>query len=212
MKGYFKHVLCGKFGEVFCLDFDLEPSGSDVLQDIFGDQPWRVLLSDAAFGETKQLTRSQQKAGEGARSARTRPIFSRQNEPNTFGIPFFPQLFSGTLFPFFVGGCPTKNGLPQKGFPFFPRVTEQLSSFFKPTQGGGPSKRRPPGLPKMWKQGEQDAKGAEAGHLIFAVYKLVRPASSSTWTWLGGKLGVFGPIFTMPFSGEKRNWGSGLMF
>ncbi|CAJ1354122.1 unnamed protein product [Effrenium voratum] len=35
---------------------------SDVLQDIFGDQPWRVLLSDAAFGETKQLTRSQQKA------------------------------------------------------------------------------------------------------------------------------------------------------
>ena len=26
----------------------------------------------------------------------------------------------------FFGGCPTKNGLPQKGFPFFCRVTEQL--------------------------------------------------------------------------------------
>ena len=36
------------------------------------------------------------------------------------------QLFSGTLFPFFGGGGPTKNGLPQEGFPFFCRVTEQL--------------------------------------------------------------------------------------
>ena len=32
------------------------------------------------------------------------------------------QLFSGTLFPFFSGGCPTKNG-PQKVFLFFSRVT-----------------------------------------------------------------------------------------
>ena len=30
------------------------------------------------------------------------------------------QLFSGTLFPFVFCGCPTKNGLPQKGFLFFP--------------------------------------------------------------------------------------------
>ena len=29
------------------------------------------------------------------------------------------QLFSGTLVPFFFGGCPTENGLPAKGFPFF---------------------------------------------------------------------------------------------
>ena len=36
------------------------------------------------------------------------------------------QLFSGTLFLFF-GGCPTKNGFPQKGVPFCSRVTEQLS-------------------------------------------------------------------------------------
>ena len=36
--------------------------------------------------------------------------------------PFFSFLFSVFLFP---RGCPTKNGLPQKGFPFFP-VTEQL--------------------------------------------------------------------------------------
>ena len=32
----------------------------------------------------------------------------------------FTQLFSGTLFPLsFFRGCPTKNGLPQKGSPFF---------------------------------------------------------------------------------------------
>ena len=30
------------------------------------------------------------------------------------------QLSSGTLFPPFFGGCPTKHGLPKKGFPFFP--------------------------------------------------------------------------------------------
>ena len=27
---------------------------------------------------------------------------------------------------FFFGGCPTRNGLPPEGFPFFSRVTEQL--------------------------------------------------------------------------------------
>ena len=30
------------------------------------------------------------------------------------------QLFSGTNYLSFFCGCPTKNGLPQKGFPFFP--------------------------------------------------------------------------------------------
>ena len=49
-------------------------------------------------------------------------------------------LFAGVLVPakrnsvvqwhplsfFFLAGCPTKNGLPQKGFPLFSRVTEQL--------------------------------------------------------------------------------------
>ena len=34
-------------------------------------------------------------------------------------------------FPFF-GGCPTKNGLPQKGFPFFSRVTELRGGFAQP--------------------------------------------------------------------------------
>ena len=29
-------------------------------------------------------------------------------------------------FSLFFGGCPTKIGLPQKGIPFFSRVTEQL--------------------------------------------------------------------------------------
>ena len=38
------------------------------------------------------------------------------------------QLFSGTNYvSLFFGGCPTKNGLPQTGFPFFPGVIEQLS-------------------------------------------------------------------------------------
>ena len=34
------------------------------------------------------------------------------------------------LFPFFCGGCPTKSGLPKKGFPFFQghRTTEQTMS------------------------------------------------------------------------------------
>ena len=41
------------------------------------------------------------------------------------------SLFSGTLFPFVLGGCPTKNGLPKKGF-LFSRVTEQLSGFINP--------------------------------------------------------------------------------
>ena len=39
---------------------------------------------------------------------------------------------SCSVAPFFLSflGCrPTKNGLPQKGLPFFPRVTEQLSSY-----------------------------------------------------------------------------------
>ena len=36
----------------------------------------------------------------------------------------FSLLFGA--FSLFVGGCPTKNGPPQKGFPFFCRVTEQL--------------------------------------------------------------------------------------
>ena len=56
------------------------------------------------------------------------------------------QLFSGTLFPlfcifffFFFGGCPTRNGLPQKGFlSFFSRVTEQLRSSFCRTLLGPP--------------------------------------------------------------------------
>ena len=40
--------------------------------------------------------------------------------PDAFsGAETKTQLFSGTLFPVFLGGCPTKNGLPQKGFPFF---------------------------------------------------------------------------------------------
>ena len=30
------------------------------------------------------------------------------------------QLFSGTLFPICLGGCPTKNGLPKKRLPLFP--------------------------------------------------------------------------------------------
>ena len=34
-------------------------------------------------------------------------------------------------FSLFFGGSPTKNGLPQKGFPFFPRVTEQLRAFYQ---------------------------------------------------------------------------------
>ena len=39
-------------------------------------------------------------------------------------------MFSGTnSFSLFFGGCPTKHGLPQKGFPFFSRVTEQLSNY-----------------------------------------------------------------------------------
>ena len=41
-----------------------------------------------------------------------------------------PQLFGGILFPFLFSGCPTKNGLPRKGSPFFPRVTEQLRYIF----------------------------------------------------------------------------------
>ena len=45
------------------------------------------------------------------------------------------QLFSGTnSFPLFFGGggCPTKNGLPRKGFPFFPfwgRCTNHFRSY-----------------------------------------------------------------------------------
>ena len=31
----------------------------------------------------------------------------------------------------FLGGCPTKNGLPQKGFPFFPGSLKKLSQFSK---------------------------------------------------------------------------------
>ena len=45
-----------------------------------------------------------------------------------------PQLFSGTISSFYFGGCP-KNGLPQKGFPFFSRVTEQLSQHSVGTWG-----------------------------------------------------------------------------
>ena len=43
-------------------------------------------------------------------------------EPNRDHSPFEwrTQLFSGTLFPPFFGGCPTKNGLPQKGLPCLP--------------------------------------------------------------------------------------------
>ena len=37
------------------------------------------------------------------------------------GSPMDSQLFGGTnYFSLFFGGCPTKNGLPQKGFPYFP--------------------------------------------------------------------------------------------
>ena len=49
-----------------------------------------------------------------------------------------PQLFSGTnYFSRFFGGCPTKNGLPQKGIPFIPRVTEQLSHAYWPSTLSG---------------------------------------------------------------------------
>ena len=48
------------------------------------------------------------------------------------------QLLSGSLF---LGGCPTKNGLPKKGFPFVARVTEQLRGGKQPRgtsfRGGG---------------------------------------------------------------------------
>ena len=39
----------------------------------------------------------------------------------------FAQLFSGTLFPLFFGGCPTKSGPSPKKGSFFSRVTEQPS-------------------------------------------------------------------------------------
>ena len=36
---------------------------------------------------------------------------------------------SGTLVYFLFDGCPAKNGLLQKGFPYFCRVTEQLRTW-----------------------------------------------------------------------------------
>ena len=44
-------------------------------------------------------------------------------------IPIAPSVVQWPPFsPFLFGGCPTKTGLPKKGFPFFSRVTEQLST------------------------------------------------------------------------------------
>ena len=46
-----------------------------------------------------------------------------------FGRRSIATLSSVTPFsPLFFGGRPNRNGLPQKGFPFFSRVTQQLST------------------------------------------------------------------------------------
>ena len=57
-----------------------------------------------------------------------RPRVSSAGVRWVFGEVRKSQLFGGTnYFPFFFG-APTKNGLPQKGFPSFSRVTEKLRS------------------------------------------------------------------------------------
>lgn len=55
-----------RFDETSNLEPDLEvvneeESGRKALQDVFADEPWRLLLSDDAFGEVKQLGSTQQK-------------------------------------------------------------------------------------------------------------------------------------------------------
>ena len=52
--------------------------------------------------------------------------FPRQKTNTRLRI-FHRLVAAPIIFPFLLCGCPTKNGLPQKGFPCFARVTEQLS-------------------------------------------------------------------------------------
>ena len=97
------------------------------------------------------------------------------------------QLFSGTLFPMFSSGCPTKNGLPQKG------VSSFLMPFVVP-------KRNRPHL-------DDQEKRCPNGSLFSRVTEQLFPRNSSrflvcllfpqqlrglspdkVWGWLGGAL------------------------
>ena len=85
-----------------------------------------ICTCQAPKGFSKKITPAMSRASHVRQQRPWRARAKRASDGvSACGVPgpgcFLSQLFSGTLFfSLFLGGCPTKNGLPQKGFPFFP--------------------------------------------------------------------------------------------